>query len=426
MGMPSPMHQVVAPPTCPPSATPLASHVIPSLLATWRAGVEGWATYAMLALARGATPLAMAGDVARWAALVADRRPPTWSTPHEVVLETDVARLRDFTQGSGADVVPTLLVPPQAGHDSCIVDYSAEQSQVKVIRAAGLERCFSLDWIGASEATKDAGVGAFLDAVTRAVDHIGAPRVNLIGDCQGGWLATMFAALHPERVNTLTVAGAPIDFHAGAGVIHSYVDALAQGADMGFYERIVARHGGVLPGAFMLDGFIAIRPESEVAKQLQLLVHLDDPVHVQRYGAFEDWFKHTQDLPGAFYLWIVQRLFRDNELVRGVLEHEGRPVRLDAIACPVALLAGGKDHITPPPQVFALADHVATAPEHMVQRTTRGGHLGLFMGSEALRDHWPPLLAGVLEHSMPGARPAAAQAAAHSAVPARRPPIPAP
>ena len=28
-------------------------------------------------------------------------------------------------------VVPTLLVPPQAGHDSCIVDYSAEQSQVK-------------------------------------------------------------------------------------------------------------------------------------------------------------------------------------------------------------------------------------------------------------------------------------------------------
>ena len=39
--------------------------------------------------------------------------------------------------------------------------------------------------------------------------------MNLVGDCQGGWLATIYAALHPERVNTLTIAGAPIDFHAG-------------------------------------------------------------------------------------------------------------------------------------------------------------------------------------------------------------------
>ena len=48
---------------------------------------------------------------------------------------------------------------------------------------------------------------------TQSVELLGG-RVNLIGDCQGGWLATIYAALHPERVNTLTIAGAPIDFHA--------------------------------------------------------------------------------------------------------------------------------------------------------------------------------------------------------------------
>ena len=73
----------------------------------------------------------------------------------------------------------------------------------------------------------------------------------------------------------------------------------------------------MLKGEFMLNGFIAIKPESEVAKQLELLAHLDDAEHVARYRAFEDWFKHTQDIPGAFYLWIVEHLFRDNELVRG-------------------------------------------------------------------------------------------------------------
>ncbi len=141
------------------------------------------------------------------------------------MLECPVARLRDFSQGSKADVVPTLVLPPQAGHDSCIVDYSPAQSQMKVIRAAGLERAFSLEWIGATAETREAGIEDYLSFVERSIEHIGGP-VNLIGDCQGGWLAAIYAALHPEHVNTLTLAGAPIDFRAGDAVIGDWVEAL--------------------------------------------------------------------------------------------------------------------------------------------------------------------------------------------------------
>jgi hypothetical protein len=31
-----------------------------------------------------------------------------------------------------------------------------------------------------------------------------------------------------------------------------------------------------------------------------------------------------------------------------------------------------------------------------------GGHLGLFMGHEALREHWPRVLRKVFEYSRPG------------------------
>ena len=96
----------------------------------------------------------------------------------------------------------------------------------------------------------------------------------------------------------------------------------------------------MLKGEFMLNGFIAIKPENEIAKHLQLLNHIRDEEHVARHRAFEDWFKHTQDIPGDFYLWIVERLFRDNALIRGELEVEGRRVDLGAIRCPVNLLAG--------------------------------------------------------------------------------------
>ena len=215
-----------------------------------------------------------------------------------------------------------------------------------------------MDWIGATEATKNATIDDYLTVIDRALDHMGG-RANLIGDCQGGWLATIYAALHPERVNTLTIAGAPIDFHSGEPVIHAALQAFAPNGNLDFYRRLVSAGGGVLSGEHMLAGFILIKPDNEIGRQLQLLANLDDAQHVERYREFEDWFKHTQPIPGGFYLWIVEHLFRDNELIAGKLEVGGERVDLGRIDCPLNLLAGATDHITPPDQVFALADYVA-------------------------------------------------------------------
>jgi poly(3-hydroxybutyrate) depolymerase len=429
---------VIAPATCPPSFVAPGSH-LPSLLDrsidsgfdVWKATVEGMTDYWTGALTRGAGPLDVASDVARWWQVTTDRSAPEWATPHEVVLEGPVARLRDFSAGSSADVVPTLVFPPQAGHDSCIVDYSHEQSQMKVIQAAGLTRAYSLDWIGATEATKNAGVEDYLAFIERAIAHIGGGPVNFVGDCQGGWLAAIYAALHPEQVNTLTLAGAPIDFHEGNPVIGDYVEMNDQRGDLSFYKSVVDMGGGVLKGEFMLAGFITIKPDSEVEKQVQLLAHINEEKHIERYRAFEDWFKHTQNVPGAFYLWIVEHLFRDNKLVRGELEIGGKRVDLGKIKAPLFLLGGDTDHITPPAQVFALEQYASVPASKVVKRTTSGGHLGLFMGSEALREHWPPILAEVFAHSKkpvkePEARKARAKTRAKRETPKRTPAIPAP
>jgi poly(3-hydroxyalkanoate) synthetase len=290
------------------------------------------------------------------------------------------------------------VLPPQAGHDSCIVDYSTEQSQMRTIVEAGLERALSLDWVGATSETAAASIEDYMDVVDRAVEHCGG-RVNLIGDCQGGWLATIYAAVHPERVNTLTIAGAPVDFHAGEPVIHDVMRRVAPDGNLRFYEALVASGGGILRGRHMLTGFIMIQPGAEISRQIDLLLNLDDPAHVMRYREFEDWFKHTQDVPGAFYLWIVRHLFRDNELIRGSLEVRGQKVDLARIQMPLNLLAGATDHITPPDQVFALAAHAPTPPGLVTRHMSKGGHLGLFMSHEALREQWPAVLSEVARHS---------------------------
>jgi poly(3-hydroxybutyrate) depolymerase len=380
------------------ASSPAISVSSQNLLDSW---VEGWAV-ACRDVADCLTALVTRGplalDIPRWLRLVTAREAPTWTLPNDIVFEAPLGRLRDFSTSHKRGLVPTLVLPPQAGHDSCIVDYSAEQSQMGAILGAGLEHALSLDWIGATEETADASVEDYLDVIDRAIEHCGG-KVNLIGDCQGGWLATIYAALHPERVNTLTLAGAPIDFHAGEPIVHEVLRRFAPGGDLRFYQAIVAADGGVLKGEHMVGGFIMIQPADEISRQLQLLLHLDDEEYVARYCEFENWFKHTQDIPGGFYLWVVEHLFRDNALVSGSLRVRGQRVNLANLDMPLNLLAGATDHITPPEQVFATADLASTPPELVVRDVTAGGHLGLFMGHVSLREHWPPLLAHVLAHS---------------------------
>lgn len=371
-----------------------ATNLATRLTATWldvashavAVGTEYWHG----ALARGASPAEVLDDALMWMRLTQGRREPTWASPNAVVAEDRVARLRDFSPDGAGALLPTLILPPQAGHHSCIVDFSPRQSQVGVAIAAGLDRLYVLEWLEATRATADASIDDYVAAVADAIHRIGGP-VHLIGDCQGGWLASIFAALEPDSVATLTVGGAPIDFRAGEGPLIDYV-SLMSGLHVSPYQALVDAGGGVLPGDAMLAGFVALAPEEEVKKHLDLLLEMRDPEFVRRYTEFEDWFKYTQDIAGAFYLWIVEHLFTRNELVGGSLEACGRRVDLSAIACPVTILAGSRDHITPAEQAFALARHVSTAPEAIRCELVDSGHLGLFMSRSALREHWAPLL----------------------------------
>ena len=136
-------------------------------------------------------------------------------------------------------------------------------------------------------------------------------------------------------MHTLTLAGAPIDFHADNAAIAVNTQLMTDTFGLAPYRAIVAAGGGNMPGSAVLSGFIAIQPEAEVTKQLQLFNNLDNDGYVQRYNEFEDWFKHTQDVPGTFYLWLVEHLFQRNELIKGELVVGGDPVDLRRISCPL-------------------------------------------------------------------------------------------
>lgn len=356
------------------------------------AWTSAWRSWASSAIERRVTPLDLVRDPYVFWSTALERTEPTWSTPFEVVREWPVARLLDFSVDPAEGTLPLLILPPQAGHASTVVDHTADQSQVR----AGLEQGLPvhvLEWVGATRAVRDTTIEDYIAVLDEAVERLGG-RVTLAGDCQGGWLATIYAALRPGAVAGLAIGGAPIDCHAGQGAMSEALHRQSRcSGSMWRYRALVAGGLGVHRGRSQIMGFKMMEPAGELSRLADLWAHIDDPKHVQRFRDFNRWFEHPQDMPGAFYLWVVEHLFVRNELAAGTLEVDGEVVDLSRISMPVHLLAGSKDHITPPEQVWALADHVATPPEQVRGRLVDAGHLGLFMGHQALREHWAAIFA---------------------------------
>lgn len=348
--------------------------------------INGWLDYATSAVAgERLTPLDFTQDALRWWEVASHRTRPTWSTQHRVVHSWPQAQLFDFS--TSTDGVPTLILPPQAGHASTIVDYSAGQSQVRTARSAGLEHLFVLSWTPATDETATSTIEDYIRILDEAAEQLGG-RINLVGDCQGGWLAAIYAAMRPDIVVQLAVAGAPIDFQAGHSAIQEWVRSLSARREMQVYEKLVELGAGKHLGENQILGFKMLEPAEEAGRLAGLWGHIHDDAFIQRYTDFENWFAWGQDMPGAFYLWIVQHLFIRNELIAGDLVIGGTKVDLGAITGPVHMLAGTTDHITPAPQMFALADYISTPKEQQHQELVEAGHLGLFMGHAALRGAW--------------------------------------
>ena len=339
-------------------------------------------------------------DTALWAHHTTNRKPPTWNSRNEVVLASPFALLRDFSTGDD-DVVPTLVFPPLAGHASCIIDKRG-QSQIQLCIKTGLTKLYSFDWLSCTKAAKDTTEADRLDFITRAVDLIAGPggTVNIVGNCQGGWEAALWTALHPERVNTLIVAGAPIDTSAGNGPARKLTPILIPGGNMALFKAMVKACGGIVPGINNLMGAIAMHPATHVAEHLKVYAHVHDRAYLDHFGDFYDWYLYPVDLPGGLYLWAVEHLFARNEMFTGELEIAGSTVSLRSITCPVFLLGGEQDDTTPWQQVHNMRHAVGSSQVRWY--LAPGGHIGLFIGRQAQAEYWTPILAQVRQLSRPG------------------------
>nr|WP_257252012.1 alpha/beta fold hydrolase [Burkholderia cepacia] len=315
---------------------------------------------------------------------------PSLATPNWVRLDLRTMLLREYGTPGGT---PTLVDAPHAGHTAMIADYRDGQSLIQTLLANGVDQIALTDWKSATDDMKDLEIDNYLAEMVVAIDDLGG-RVNLVGLCQGGWVSAMIAARFPDKVNSLVLAGAPIDTDAGNGPITRMVHA----SPPSFYEELVALGGGLMKGKFMLQGWKNMHPEQHyVQNQIDLYEHIDDPAYIAKEEAFESWYENPIDLPGRWYLQVINQLFKENRLTKGEFVGLGRKLNLRNITCPTYLLAGATDDITPPAQVLGTEKHIGTPKERIVKKTVPGGHIGLFMGGRTLTEQWPEIAKWIAE-----------------------------
>jgi poly(3-hydroxyalkanoate) synthetase len=305
-----------------------------------------------------------------------------WSSPNTIALELGSMRLRDFSNGAGSPA--TLICAPYALHGATVADFAPGHSVVERLWQNGVSRVFVTDWRSATPETRYFTIDNYLADLNVAVDELGPP-VDLIGLCQGGWLALVYAARFPKKVRRLVLVGAPIDIAAA----RSSLSHFAADVPLKMFDELVRLGEGIVHGQQMLGLWGISHGPNEADATLQTSRNIDPTQREALNERFRRWHAETVDLPGSFFLQVVNWLFKQNRIAEGRFVALGQSIDLSKLTTPICLLAGTDDEVVCVDQLFAVARLVGTRDEYLLKMTQPCGHLSLYLGADVLGHAWP-------------------------------------
>jgi poly(3-hydroxyalkanoate) synthetase len=293
-------------------------------------------------------------------------------------------RLRNFS--TRADGPATLICAPYALHGATIADFAPGHSVIETLIQNGTSRVFVTDWRSATPETRFFTIDNYLADLNVAVDEL-SPPVDLIGLCQGGWLALVYAARFPQKVRRLVLVGAPVDISAAASSLSHF----AADVPLRMFNELVRLGEGIVHGQQMLGLWGVSHGPNEADATLQFSEDTDPARRAELGERFRQWHAETVDLPGSFFLQVVNWLFKQNRIAEGCFVALGQSIDLSRLSVPICLLAGSRDEVVSVDQLFAVARLVGTPPGHLATMTEACGHLSLFLGTEVLGHAWPDI-----------------------------------
>ena len=298
---------------------------------------------------------------------------PSEPMPRTMIHADGHARLYRYGDASCSQGPPLLIVYAMINRPS-ILDLEPERSFIRGLVAGGRD-VYLLDWGDPDGAGHEQTLADLLDgALNRAVRAVGGRRkVDLLGVCQGGVFALVYAARYPHRVRRLVTVVTPVDFHTHEDLLSHW----ARGVDPRLLQGSAA-----VPGFALGAVFQALAPyRLSLGKYVDLLDHAHDPDWLQRFRRMERWVHDCPDQPRRIFAEFLREFYQENRLMRGLLMISDRVVDLREIRVPVLNIYGLHDHLVPPAASRALA--TLTQSSRYDEVAVPAGHIGVFVSGRA-------------------------------------------
>lgn len=262
-----------------------------------------------------------------------------------------------------------------------MLDLQPDRSLIRGLLARGVD-VYLIDWgypDGADRllAMKDYVLRYLPHCVEQVCASAGSKQVNLLGVCQGGTLSLCYAAAAPQRVRNIITMVTPVDFRTPENLLTKWSD----GIDI---DALVDSVGNV-PGEMLNAVFLGLMPYRLLGqKYVAMFDQQPDRASLENFLRMEKWIFDSPDQAGEMFRQFMNWFVKENRLVKGTLDIDGRRINLKAVKMPVLNIYAQRDHLVPPSSSRALKDVVGTRDYE--EYGFQGGHIGIYVSAAAQRE----------------------------------------
>ena len=301
-------------------------------------------------------------------------------TPYETVFRTDGASLRRY--GRGIVPGPAVVIVCAPIKRPYIWDLAPGASAVRRLLGTGVP-VFLVEW---QPTAAPLGLDAYGDRLIReALDAAGIEQAVLVAHSLGGLFASVFGALHPERVRGLGLLATPLHFERGTGIFAAMAGDLRP-------EDLPPS----VPGSFLSSASFRAEPVTfGWDRMLDFAASLTEPEALRSHLLVERWTLDEFPLPGRLLADLAEHLARDDAFVRGTLIVGGRPAVPAQVTAPLLCVVDPRCRVVPPGAVLPFFEAAGSTDKTLLHYEGDVGvslqQVGLLVGRHAHERLWPEI-----------------------------------
>ncbi|MFO1129866.1 MAG: alpha/beta fold hydrolase [Rickettsiales bacterium] len=258
-------------------------------------------------------------------------------TPGEVIYRTEVLELIAYnTKSDTAYKIPTLFIPATI-NKYYVLDLSENNSLINYIVQNDLQAfCISFNNDKNLKYSFEDCVYEIINVINFLLDFCNVKKVNILGYCLGGVLASVTSYLIKDKINSLTFLNTGLDY--------------AEKADFEFFVnksllpvlKATGNYNSYMHGMWLQQLFSFLRSKDTIWKYIQNnYLHGNEPF----LSDVMYWNDDSTHQSSNMLLYFLEHIYLDSKLTKKQLVIANKTINLEEIDVPIFYVGCLRDHI---------------------------------------------------------------------------------